>query len=269
MLASQQALAKRDPKIIQAAQAHFDTIKQKIEALRPITRQARNIQQIDDAQKAADAYKAAMNALLTAWVAREDLMALRTTAGEAVTKEAKEITLIEMDEVTTIGTDAEKALSSASSIMLVGLIVALVVGCVVALVITRSITGPLNRAIAAMTAGSQEVASAAGQISTASQNLAEGATEQASSLEESSSALEELASQAGGNAEKPKRAPRGPIRRRGPPSRPVGPCTRPCGHERDQGVVQPDFGHHQDYRGDRFPDEPAGLECGGRGGARG
>jgi methyl-accepting chemotaxis protein len=147
-----------------------------------------------------------MNALLTAWVAREDLMALRTTAGETVTQGSKEITLLEMDEVTTIGTDAEKALSSASSIMLVGLIVALVVGCVVALVITRSITGPLNRAIAAMTAGSQEGDSAAGQISTASQNLAEGATEQASSLEESSSALEELASQAGGNAEKAKRA---------------------------------------------------------------
>ena len=67
--------------------------------------------------------------------------------------------------------------------------------------ITRSITNPLNRAIASLTAGSEQVSSASSQISQSSQQLAEGATEQASSLEESSSALEELSGQAKGNAE--------------------------------------------------------------------
>jgi methyl-accepting chemotaxis protein len=207
--ASWQSQAERDPKVIQNAQANFDTINQKLDALRPITKQAKNIAQIDEIKKSADAYKAAMNGLLTAWLEREELTKQRGVAGDAVTKEAKDTTLLGMDEVTTIGTEAEKSLSAASNVMIVGLIVAVIVGILIALFITRSITGPLNHAIAAMTSGSHEVASAAGQISTASQSLAEGATEQASSLEESSSALEELASQANGNAEKAKRATEG------------------------------------------------------------
>jgi methyl-accepting chemotaxis protein len=203
------AVAERDPKLIQDVQGNFEKITQKLEALRPITKQAVNIQQIDDTQKAVESYKAAMNEMLTEWQAREELNSTRGKAAEAVLAEAKSATLQGMKDVTDIGNTAKESLTTSSNVMVGGLIVAILVGGIVAVFITRSITGPLNRAISSLTEGSTQVASASGQISSASQQLAEGATEQASSLEESSSALEELASQARGNAEKAKRATEG------------------------------------------------------------
>jgi len=68
-------------------------------------------------------------------------------------------------------------------------------------VITRSITRPINRIIAGLNEGAEQVNDAAQQVSTSSQGLAEGASEQASSLEETSSALEEMAAMARQNAD--------------------------------------------------------------------
>ena len=70
------------------------------------------------------------------------------------------------------GTDdiAESALavlSFASTLMIGGLVVATIIGIVLAIFLTRSITGPIRRIIDGMSEGSQEVASAAGQVSSA------------------------------------------------------------------------------------------------------
>ena len=72
--------------------------------------------------------------------------------------------------------------------------------------ITRSITRPINRIIAGLTEGADQVNDAAGQIAGAAQQLAEGASEQASSLEETSSALEEMAAMTRTNAASAKEA---------------------------------------------------------------
>ncbi len=63
-----------------------------------------------------------------------------------------------------------------------------------ALIITRSIVKPVNRIIAGLREGAEQVAAASSQVSSASQSLAEGATEQAAGLEETSSSLEEMSS---------------------------------------------------------------------------
>ena len=67
--------------------------------------------------------------------------------------------------------------------------------------LTRSITGPINRVVAGLTDGADQVASAANQVSSASQSLAEGTTEQAASLEETSASLEEMSSMTKQNAD--------------------------------------------------------------------
>ncbi len=74
------------------------------------------------------------------------------------------------------------------------------------IIITRSITKPINRIIAGLNEGADQVNDAAGQVSSASQQLAEGASEQASSLEETSSALEEMAAMTRTNAANAKEA---------------------------------------------------------------
>jgi methyl-accepting chemotaxis protein len=73
-------------------------------------------------------------------------------------------------------------------------------------IITRSITKPVNRIIAGLNEGADQVNDAAGQVSSASQQLAEGASEQASSLEETSSALEQMAAMTRTNSENAKQA---------------------------------------------------------------
>ncbi len=83
---------------------------------------------------------------------------------------------------------------------------AIVIGLVLAVVITRSITKPVNRIIAGLTEGANQVSDAAAQVATASQNLAAGASEQASSLEETSSALEEMSAMTRTNAENAQQA---------------------------------------------------------------
>ncbi len=75
----------------------------------------------------------------------------------------------------------------------------------VAILVTRSITRPLQRIIAGLNEGAEQVGEASGAVALASQQLASGASEQASSLEETSSALEEMAAITrtnAGNAEK-------------------------------------------------------------------
>ncbi len=74
------------------------------------------------------------------------------------------------------------------------------------LLITRSVVRPINRLVADLNEGADQVSDAAGQVASSSQHLAEGASDQASSLEETSSALEEMSAMTRTNAENAKMA---------------------------------------------------------------
>ncbi len=75
------------------------------------------------------------------------------------------------------------------------------VGLFLAFFIARSISKPINSAIAQLSEGSHQLTAAADQISTVSQELAGSTSEQAASLEESSASLEELTSMTHHNAD--------------------------------------------------------------------
>jgi methyl-accepting chemotaxis protein len=100
--------------------------------------------------------------------------------------------------------DTTQAALNRASFMVILFIVlgvsAAVLAGVISVLFTRSIIGPLNRIIAGLTQGAEQVFSAAGQVSSASQSLAEGATEQAAGLQETSSSLEEMSSMTQRNA---------------------------------------------------------------------
>ncbi len=86
------------------------------------------------------------------------------------------------------------------SVLVLGLISILSAG-LIAFFITRSIVSPLNKVIAGLTEGSEQVSAAAAQVSSSSQQLAEGTSAQASSLEETSSSIEEMSSMTKQNAD--------------------------------------------------------------------
>jgi methyl-accepting chemotaxis protein len=105
-----------------------------------------------------------------------------------------------------VGEEAQSSSASAKLQLSIVAVVSILLGIMLAWTITRGITKPINRIIAGLTEGADQVNDAAAQVSTASQSLAEGASEQASSLEETSSALEQMAAMTRTNAENSKQA---------------------------------------------------------------
>ena len=91
--------------------------------------------------------------------------------------------------------------SQTTWIMIIVGLVSVILGIGISLLITRSITGPLNKAIAGLAGGSDQIAAASAQVSSASRALAEGTSEQAAGLEETSSSMEEMASMTKQNAD--------------------------------------------------------------------
>ena len=94
-----------------------------------------------------------------------------------------------------------KTANTAVTITIIVTVLGAVIAFLLGFFLARSITVPVNRVVAGLSEGSDQVASASGQVSAASQSLAEGSSEQASALEETSASIEELSSMTTQNAE--------------------------------------------------------------------
>jgi methyl-accepting chemotaxis protein len=97
--------------------------------------------------------------------------------------------------------DSVAASNSASNgLMYIG-ILAILLGLAASVAVTRSIKADLRAIVHHIGGGSEQVTTAAGQVSKASQALAEGASRQAASVEETSSSLEEMSAMTKQNAD--------------------------------------------------------------------
>jgi methyl-accepting chemotaxis protein len=100
----------------------------------------------------------------------------------------------------TTGKKVETDVGLIKVVIVTALLAGLALAIGTAFVIIRGTNKVLERAIASIDEGSQQVASASSEVSSASNMLAEGASEQAASLEETSSSLEEMSSMTSQNA---------------------------------------------------------------------
>jgi methyl-accepting chemotaxis protein len=200
-LAVWKSQANRDPKVMQAAEKNFALIRNKLEAIKVITHQQANLDQIANMQAAMDDYETNMNQLHENWLALNETMAQRIPVGLKMLDEVKAVAEKGVDETVKIADESVSSLSQATTMMMIGVPIGIVVGVLLAIFITRGIVKPVNRIIEELTSGAEQVAAASGQVSAASQSAAQGASEQASSLEETSSALEEMASMGKTNAD--------------------------------------------------------------------
>ena len=205
-MAAWKAQALRDPKLIDEAIANIGKITAKIEEIRPLTRTQANIDQLAKIDSFGQAYKAAVDAMLSEWNEIQALNVERGKLGDTVLANAREVASAGITQTQTIADDAASSLASSSTVMVIGLIIALVIGIAAAFLIGRSITKPIQAIIHGLRSGADQVNSASGQVSQSSQQLSEGATEQASSLEETSASLEELSSMTTSNAENARQA---------------------------------------------------------------
>ena len=200
------AQAMRDPSVMEDAQKNFPKINSKLAEIRMITRQQDNLNQLDKIAQGADGYSQSMTQFLKTWYELQDLGKDRNETGGHVIASCKALQEAAESATIRISSESSSNLASASTATIVGLVAALVVGVLLAFFMIRSITGPINRVIGGMQAGSEQVASAAGQVSEASIQLAEGASVQASSLEETSASLDMMAGGAKQSASNSKQA---------------------------------------------------------------
>jgi methyl-accepting chemotaxis protein len=138
--------------------------------------------------------------------AADQAVVLLDEAGEAMSALLVRIEGLAGDEMDQAKQDGQAAESIATWSLITIVIASVVAGLLIGIFLTRSITKILNRIVAALTEGSEQVASASAQVSSASQSLAEGSTEQAAGLEETSSSLEEMASMTKQNADNAQQA---------------------------------------------------------------
>ena len=206
-LAAWRAQAERDPQVIESGHAVFTKdLKTLTEELRAITRLDSDIKRIEDTVQSGTAYGDAMLAFVGHWKELQQIGEDRGTAANEVLAAAQATAAAGMEQTDAIAHEAAAALSLSSTIMVGGLIAALVIGVLLAFGITRSITGPVRRVIQGLAQGSDQVSSAANQVSASSQQMAQGASEQASSLEETSASLEEMGSMTRQNADNAEQA---------------------------------------------------------------
>ncbi|MBU2548688.1 MAG: cell wall metabolism sensor histidine kinase WalK, partial [Proteobacteria bacterium] len=147
--------ATRSPETMREALKSFPEIEKKFEALRAVTRQEVNIRQINETKSAGDQYKDAMEQFLARWLEREELNKNRGQAADSVLEAAQATSQAGIEQTNQIARGAASSLAASSNIMIVGLVAALIVGILLAIFITRSITGPINRIIEALSAGSE------------------------------------------------------------------------------------------------------------------
>ncbi len=193
--------ALRDPQLIRQANENFAAIERMLKDLRQVTYEKQDLEALDNIEQAAGDYQSSMNTFLANWESNLEVGRQRTKVGDQVLSIAGETAQAGVAGTRKIADGAQNALSTASMVMIIGLVVALAVGCSLAFVIARSITKPIHRIIEGLTAGSEQTASAAGQVSSASQSLAEGASEAAASIEETTANVTEMAAMTKKSAE--------------------------------------------------------------------
>ena len=131
-------------------------------------------------------------------------VAMEKKANEKMAEAAKAIVAGTKDFAASVQRDVATLTARMNTLSISLGVCGVVIGVLMAVFITRSITKPINRIIAGLTDGSDQVAAASNQVSAASQSLAQGSSEQAAAIEETSSSLEEMSSvtkQNAGNAQ--------------------------------------------------------------------
>lgn len=175
-------ISKEDNELFQKYEAtkldsfEEETVKKYKEAVDIYRKDRATVVDLAMANKNAEAYKAYL-------------------ANEATFKNIEDI-VISLSEYNrkaaeTLKMQSDKDATTAKIMLLVTIFASFGLLSVLGIMISRMITGPISLAVANLSEGANQVASASEQLSAASQQLAEGSTEQAAAIQETSASIEE------------------------------------------------------------------------------
>ncbi len=182
--------------------AEFKEMQDQLSALGKELDDAGRRKLLDDVVATQAIYTKAFQELVQVITDRNDVITnTLDKLGPEIADGVESVKLSVMKEQDALGPAVQASNQQAVWIVMTVAGIALAVGTLLSLFLGRSITKPINRIIAGLTEGADQVNEAATQVSSSSQTLSEGASEQASSLEETSSALEEMSGMARQNAD--------------------------------------------------------------------
>jgi methyl-accepting chemotaxis protein len=147
-IANFKAQATGDYAPLAAALTSYAETRRRIEALKPITRQQKNMVLLEQVQSSGDTYAAACAAVMEIAGKRSELESRRGEVVTAVLEAAQETASSAMADTDTVARLSVARLMSATVILIIGLAAAVVLGVIIAIVITRTITTPVTKGVA-------------------------------------------------------------------------------------------------------------------------
>jgi len=142
-----EAIAQRDPVLLESAMGAFEEINQLIAELIPVTRQESNLKLLATCRKAAEAYRGNVESYHTNWLARETLNSQRNAVADAVNTAARETAVAGMKEAASSAGDAANSLATSSVTLIVGCIICVGLALTLGIIMTRMITGPVKNLV--------------------------------------------------------------------------------------------------------------------------
>ncbi len=196
----------RDPKLLDAGLQCFAVINQELDQLARMLPLESDQKDLAEIRASTEHYKNSIVAYKGAIERVNEFNAARVSFTATLIDTGSKLNAKGLEDNRVMSQASADLLNRTATVMYVCLGVAVGLGIAIAYAIGRSITVPISRMSAVLSAGSKQVAGAAGQVLASSQSLAQGASEQAGSLEETSSALEQMSSMTRKNAETARQA---------------------------------------------------------------
>ena len=194
-------LSDRDVDSVRTADEQFKQALATVDKLLPTLKLPADRELVGRIREEGDEYEHALAKLAAELDHLLDAGRRRTGIVVEISALANSVAKSGMDMAQADATATTQSLTQATRLMWIGCAASALLAAALAWIVTRSITGPVNRIIASLTAGTGQTTAASQQVAAASQSLAESATESAASLEETSSAMEEMSSMTKKNAE--------------------------------------------------------------------
>ena len=146
-VATADALAFRDPQLIENTEQSFALIADHLQTLTAMTNAEENQTDIEIVRKAVEEYKSNMATLLTNWLAVQTLDNQRNTVANRVLDQTQNSVKTGMQATMTVAQNTVASLDAAAKILMVGILLAAVLGIVFAIGITRSVITPISQSL--------------------------------------------------------------------------------------------------------------------------
>ena len=147
-VANWKAQTYQDPDMIAEVTKDFAEMDRLLAEIRPLTRQAADLEQLDRIVTGGNTYKQALTALLAGYWKLEELSQTRGQAAETVLVAAQQVAESGIGTTQKLADSSALRVGASVVVVIAGLLVALALAVIIAVLLTRMIVGPVKKGVA-------------------------------------------------------------------------------------------------------------------------